>query len=113
LCGFKRLQEPYSEDYAEDIKSILGMVRWTFDESFATTTIQKGVTFRPIGSDAQSAACVKLLNTVFNQYALNSKRQPIGGGIRSIDYDIAKAPSAVKQCHSSCVEIDIGNDARE
>jgi hypothetical protein len=111
-----RLQEPYSEELATDLKSILDTIGWTYEERFASNTIGREITIRPIDQQSygqpmtDGSRCAGALWSNMSDGSIKARNGKIPGGLQL--YYRENTPEYLKQCGPQCFEIDVGNEAR-
>jgi hypothetical protein len=108
-----RLQEPYAEDLATDLKSILDTIGWTYEERFASSTVGREITLRPPGRlepiIPDGFRCADAFWSSMSDGSIKGKNGKIPGDFQgSLQRD---APEYLKQCGQQCFEIDVGNEA--
>jgi hypothetical protein len=110
-----RLQEPYAEELATDLKSILDTIGWTYEERFASSTIGKEITVRPIDQQpsrlpmTDGFQCGYALWAKMSDDSIKAKNGKTPGALRQ--YYLDDAPEFLKQCGQQCFEIEVGNEA--
>jgi hypothetical protein len=105
-----RLQETYAEDYAADLKEILDVAGLKYEEHFATSSINKGLTIRASNSPSISRECGEALSGMTRTHG----RTPKGIGVNA-DFEWLTEKDVqgyLKQsaCSSDCIEVDFGNE---
>jgi hypothetical protein len=104
-----RLQEPYAEDYADDLKQILNVLGWKYDERFATSTIPKEMTVKADNSPGPSKDC----GTALGQRIQNDASSRNGSSLSPHQWmtdEEAQSYRKRQDCTSGCVEVDFGNE---
>ena len=103
-----RLPVTYPEDYAADFKEILDVIGWKYDERFATSTIEKGISLRVLNSSPQSKDCA----TAMGARVQNDGHSRLGGSVQARVQHLTpdEAPDYLKNCPAGCFEVDFGND---
>jgi hypothetical protein len=98
-----RLQLPYAEHYAEDLKEILDAADWKYSEKFATSTLRPGLSLLS-SSSGVSHSC--------SEYVRLTMNGAVGPPIPvSQDWTKDNKPTENMRdkCSGECVEIGIGN----
>jgi hypothetical protein len=109
-----RLQEPYAEELATDLKSILDTIGWTYEERFASSTIGKEITIGavdPHNSGVPMTEGLRCANAFWSSMsggsikARNGKNQEISNGIgrpthqsilSNVDRNVSKSMPATR-----------------
>jgi len=98
-----RLQLPYAERYAEDLKEILDAADWKYSEKFATATLRPGLSLLSSSSGVPHS-CSEYLRATMNGAA---------GSPIPVSQDWIKENKPTEnmrdKCSGECVEIGIGN----
>jgi hypothetical protein len=103
-----RIQQSYAEDYAADLKKIMNVVGWGYDERFPGNPVDKGLTVRGVVNDIQSRACAV---TLINQFKTNARtRTGTAFDAPQRWLNVSEAPDYLKGCDGGCIEVDFGND---
>jgi hypothetical protein len=110
-----RLQEPYSEELAIDLKSILDTIGWTYEEHFASSTVAKEITIRATNLQSSGMAsgdgfrCADTFASSISEGLIKTRNGKFAGNPQQYYRD--DTPENLKQCGPQCFEIDIGNEA--
>lgn len=103
-----RYQLPYAEDYSADLKAILYVMGFQYDETFASGTLPHELTIRYVQGGQNNNCAAYLINS------LRQATEKDGNGIFLNGTDIPEqnAPEYLKNCpaNQGCVEIGIGNE---
>jgi hypothetical protein len=100
-----RYQLPYAENFADDLKAILIVAKWDFEERFASTQVPKGLSIRTVDK-APVTACAQAFARAITSGAT------IRGGTWGMNVnwiDPTKGSPYLRDC-PDCVEVDIGNE---
>jgi hypothetical protein len=100
-----RLQEPYSEDLAKEVKDILDGLGWIYEERFADSTVEKEVTIRG-PQHGPGHDCADQFSYVVRDTTKTKNGNQFGGVSGYSD----ETPTYLKQCGPSCFGIDVGNE---
>ena len=95
-----RYQLPYAETFADDLKAILTVLDWPFQEHFASVQEPRGLTVKSSDRNKVSRRCGDEIHS-----ALRNSATWRGG-----TWNVGKAYFPRDKDCVDCIEIDIGND---
>jgi hypothetical protein len=103
-----RLQVPYSEDLAADLKLVLDTIGWKYDETFASTAVEKELSIRALDGPGPIRDCAE----AFKNRLQNDGRTKSGGTYNvGFQWLVTKElPEYLKDCKTPCIEVTIGNE---
>ncbi len=103
------LQDQYAQDYAADFRKILDVINWKYNERFATSPVDRGITVRGVAGEIQSMACAITLANQLRTYGHTRTGSSLGNVLRWIS--TSDVPDYLKDCPQGlCIEVDFGND---
>jgi hypothetical protein len=99
-----RYQVPYAEHLANDLKAVMKVMDWDYEESFATTQVEPGLS---IVLHQPQGRLEALLTTAFNNATTWHDRQ---WNVPMVNTPMtSEQAERMKNC-GACVELNIGND---
>jgi hypothetical protein len=102
-----RYQVPYAEHLANDLKEVLKVMDWDYEESFATTQIEPGLSIVLLQGHMPQGRLESLLTTAFNNAATWHDRQ---WNVPMVNTPMtSEQTERMKNC-GECVQLNIGND---
>jgi hypothetical protein len=99
-------QTPYSETYAQDLKDILNVLNWQFDEMVSDSPLPRGLSITAVNQQP-AQECAQMFSQRLSS-DLKWHGAPLAVQVRwAMPNNI---PSHLFTCGGGCVEIEIGND---
>jgi hypothetical protein len=103
-----RLPVTYAEDLAADLKSILDVIGWKYEERLATTTVDKEIAIRILEGNGLPQACATALASRLQNDGRTRTNGSYNTAVRGLTEP--EAPDFLKHCTSACIEVTIGNE---